>query len=303
MISSTKRAVIQSGIITTQTPQINHRTNFHRSCKNPVTANTRQIGATMESEHLPNFRLDAKVAVITGATAGIGRGLAHGLAAAGAAVAVTGRDLANARVVADSISDAGGRASAHLLDVTDMATIHRAVEEIDHLHGSIDVLVANAGLGHNASALDVTEDHWDSIMDVNLKGAFFTAQACARLMINSNGGRIIMISSQASLVGIQDHVAYCASKGGVNQMVRVLALEWGPSGVNVNAVAPTFIRTPGTAERLDDPAYLAAVLDRIPAGRVGQIRDVTGAVLFLASEAGSLANGSVVSVDGGWTAQ
>ena len=122
-------------------------------------------------------------------------------------------------------------------------------------------------------------------------------------MVANGSGRIVVISSQASLVGIRDHVAYSASKGGVNQMVRVLALEWGPLGVTVNAVAPTFIYTPGTAERLDDPDYRADVVDRIPLGEVGEIRDVAGAVVYLASEAGAMVNGSVLSVDGGWTAQ
>jgi len=141
------------------------------------------------------------------------------------------------------------------------------------------------------------------MMDVNLKGAFFTAQACAKHMVAAGRGRVIAMSSQASLVGIEDHVAYSASKGGLNQMVRVLALEWGPLGVTVNAVAPTFIYTPGTAERLDDPDYRAAVVARIPVGEVGEIRDVTGAVVYLASEAGAMVNGSVLTVDGGWTAQ
>jgi NAD(P)-dependent dehydrogenase (short-subunit alcohol dehydrogenase family) len=141
------------------------------------------------------------------------------------------------------------------------------------------------------------------MMDVNLKGLFFTAKACARLMIEHGSGRVIAMSSQASLVGIRDHVAYSASKGGVNQMVRVLALEWGPLGITVNAVAPTFIYTPGTAERLDDPEYLAAVVDRIPVGHVGEIKDVAGAVVYLASEAGAMVNGAIVTVDGGWTAQ
>jgi len=257
----------------------------------------------MESENLPSFQLTHKVAVVTGATAGIGRGLTDALAAAGAIVAVTGRDLESASRVADSITEVGGRASAHHLDVTDLPSITTAVDEIVELHGSLDVLVANAGLGHNAAALEVTEEHWDSIMDVNLKGMFFTAQACARHMVAAGSGRIVAISSQASLVGIPDHAAYSSSKGGVNQMVRVLALEWGPLGLTVNAVAPTFIHTPGTAERLDDPTYLASVLERIPIGRVGRIRDVAGAVIYLASEAGALVNGSILSVDGGWTAQ
>jgi NAD(P)-dependent dehydrogenase (short-subunit alcohol dehydrogenase family) len=256
----------------------------------------------MESPHLPSRGHDRPVVLVTGAARGIGVGLCEALAAAGAIVAVTARSLADADTVATRIAAAGGTATAHVLDVTAVSSIEDAVAGVVAIHGRLDVLVANAGLGANQPALDVTEDHWDSMMDVNLKGLFFTAQACARHMVAHGTGRVIAMSSQASLVGIRDHVAYSSSKGGVNQMVRVLALEWGPLGVNVNAVAPTFIYTPGTAERLDDPAFLASVVDRIPVGHVGQIKDVAGAVIYLASEAGVMVNGSILTVDGGWTA-
>lgn len=255
------------------------------------------------SEHLPSFSLSGRVAIVTGASRGIGRGLAEALGAAGAVVAVTARDQPDAKVVADAIISAGGKASAHALDVTRVDSIRDVVDTVASAHGRIDVAVLNAGLGANLPALDVDEAHWDSMMDVNLKGAFFTAQACARHMVAAGAGRIVAISSQASTVGIVDHVAYSSSKGGMNQMVRVLALEWGPLGVTVNAVAPTFIYTPGTAERLDDPNYRAGVVERIPLGDVGRIRDVAGAVIYLASEAGTLVNGSILAVDGGWTAQ
>ena len=257
----------------------------------------------MESAHLPSLGLDGQVVLVTGASRGIGEGLCEALAAAGASVAVTARSLADAEAVATRIATAGGTATAHALDVTVLASIEDAVAGVVATHGRLDVLVANAGLGANLAALDVTEDHWDSMMDVNLKGLFFTAQACARHMVAEGSGRVIAMSSQASVVGIRDHVAYSSSKGGVNQMVRVLALEWGPLGVNVNAVAPTFIYTPGTAERLDDPVFLASVVDRIPVGHVGQIKDVAGAVIYLASEAGAMVNGTILTVDGGWTAQ
>jgi NAD(P)-dependent dehydrogenase (short-subunit alcohol dehydrogenase family) len=257
----------------------------------------------MDSEHLPSLGLDDLVVVVTGASRGIGEGLCSALAAAGASVAVTARRLDDATRVADNIVAAGGAAAPFALDVTDLASINAAVEDIVEQLGRIDVLVANAGLGNNAPALEVTESHWDSMMDVNLKGLFFTAQACARFMVRQGSGRVIAMSSQASLVGIRDHVAYSSSKGGVNQMVRVLALEWGPLGVTVNGIAPTFIYTPGTAERLDDPDFLASVVDRIPVGQVGQIKDVAGAVIYLASDAGKMVNGAILPVDGGWTAQ
>jgi NAD(P)-dependent dehydrogenase (short-subunit alcohol dehydrogenase family) len=257
----------------------------------------------MHSEHLPSFSLTGQVAVVTGANRGIGRGIVDALAAAGATVAVTARSLDEADRVALEVIAAGGAATAHVLDVSDVGSINSAMDDIVKRHGRIDVLVANAGLGANHPALDVTEADWDEMMTVNAKGLFFSAQAAGRVMVAQGSGRIIAISSQASTVGIRDHAVYCASKGAVNQFVRVLALEWGALGVTVNGVAPTFIYTPGTAERLDDPAYLKGVVDRIPMGKVGRIADVAGAVIYLASDAASMVNGSILSVDGGWTAQ
>jgi len=169
--------------------------------------------------------------------------------------------------------------------------------------GGLDVLVANAGLGANHPALQVTEADFDELMAVNLRGLFFSCQAAARHLLARGRGRIVAMSSQASLVGIRDHALYCASKGGVNQLVRVLALEWGPLGVTVNAVAPTFVYTPGTAERLDQPEYRRRVVERIPVGDVATIDDVAAAVLYLASDAARMVNGAVLPVDGGWTAQ
>jgi NAD(P)-dependent dehydrogenase (short-subunit alcohol dehydrogenase family) len=225
------------------------------------------------------------------------------LAAAGATVAVTARRADDADEVANEVLAAGGSASSHLLDVGDIGSIQSAVRDVVALHGRLDVLVANAGLGANHPALDVGEHDWDDMFDVNAKGLFFTAQAAGRVMVTQGEGRIIAISSQASLVGIRDHAVYCASKGAVNQIVRVLALEWGDRGVTVNAVAPTFIYTPGTAERLDDPDYLRGVVDRIPMGHVGAIADVAGAVVYLASDAAAMVTGTILPVDGGWTAQ
>jgi 2-deoxy-D-gluconate 3-dehydrogenase len=245
-----------------------------------------------------DFRLDGKVALVTGASRGIGRGVATALAHAGAKLAVAARDEAELATLGSEIG-----ALVAPLDVRSVASIRACVDRVASELGSVDILVNNAGLGANHAALDVTEADFDEMMAVNLKGLFFCCQAAARHMLARGYGRIVNMSSQASLVGIRDHAVYCASKGGVNQLTRVLALEWSARGVTVNAVAPTFIYTPGTKERLDQPSFRDAVLARIPAGRVGTIADVAAAVIYLASEAAGLVTGAVLPVDGGWTAQ
>lgn len=251
----------------------------------------------------PDFSLDGKVAVVTGASMGIGYGLAKALAGAGAKVAVAARDTKKLAQLVSEIEADGGTAAAFALDVRSVPAIGETFAVINAHFGRLDILVNNAGLGDNHPAETVTEADWDTMMAVNLKGSFFAAQAAGRIMLEQGEGRIVNISSQAGSVGIRDHAVYCATKGGVDQYTRVLALEWGHRGVTVNAVAPTFIYTPGTAERLDQPEYLQGVLDRLPIGRVGTIADVAGAVIYLASPAGGLINGAVLMVDGGWTAQ
>jgi NAD(P)-dependent dehydrogenase (short-subunit alcohol dehydrogenase family) len=251
----------------------------------------------------PRFDLDGQVALVTGASRGIGHDLALAIARAGGRVAVAARTVDDLRSLAAQIEAEGGSAHPVPLDLRDLASIEAAVAETAERFGQIDILVNNAGLGTNHDALDATEGEWDELMEVNLKGLFFACQAAGRRMVPRGYGRIVNMSSQAGHVGIRRHAAYCASTGGVEQLTRVLALEWAPHGVTVNAVAPTFIRTPGTAERLDQPAFLADVLARIPLGRVGSTTEVAAAVIFLASPAAGLVTGSVISVDGGWTAQ
>jgi NAD(P)-dependent dehydrogenase (short-subunit alcohol dehydrogenase family) len=255
------------------------------------------------SDPAPSFSLAGKVAVVTGANRGIGRDLALALAGAGARVAAAGRDRPGLEEVCAEIEAAGGDALAVELDVADTARIAPAMDETRRHFGSVDILVNNAGLGANHPAEEVTESDWDTMMAVNLRGLFFCCQAAGRIMLEQGAGRIVNMSSQAGVVGIRDHAVYSASKGGVNMLTRVLALEWSGRGVTVNAIAPTFIYTPGTADRLDQPESLQGVLDRLPIGRGGTTRDVAGAVIYLASPAGSMVTGHILLVDGGWTAQ
>jgi NAD(P)-dependent dehydrogenase (short-subunit alcohol dehydrogenase family) len=249
--------------------------------------------------YAPNFRLDGKVALVTGASRGIGYGLARALAEVGAQVAVSARD----EQALNALSAELPGSLAVPMDLRSVDSIRAGVARVEQHFGRLDILVNNAGLGANHPALDVTEADWDELMDVNLKGSFFCAQAAARGMVARGYGRIVNMSSQASVVGIVDHAVYCASKGGVNQLTRVMALEWSKHGVTVNAVGPTFIYTPGTAERLDNPQYRENVLRRIPANQIGDIADVAGAVIYLASDAAKLVTGTCLLVDGGWTAQ
>jgi NAD(P)-dependent dehydrogenase (short-subunit alcohol dehydrogenase family) len=251
----------------------------------------------------PNFDVGGRVALVTGASRGIGHDLVLALAAVGARVAAAARRPGDADAVVREATDAGGDAAAVAMDLTDRASIVRAVDETVERFGRIDLLVNNAGLGTNHDALDATEEEWDELFAVNVRGLFFACQAAGRRMVEQRSGRIVNMASQAGLVGIPRHAAYAASKGAVIALTRVLALEWAPFGIAVNAVAPTFVRTPGTAERLDDPAFLGDVLARIPVGRVGTTTDVAGAVLYLASPAASLVTGTVLVVDGGWTAR
>jgi 2-deoxy-D-gluconate 3-dehydrogenase len=176
--------------------------------------------------------------------------------------------------------------------------VEDAVKAFDH----IDILVNNAGINIPQWAVDVTEEAWDNIMDINLKGLFFVAQAVGKVMIQQKKGKIINVSSQAGSVGLLRRAAYCTSKGGVNLLTKVLAIEWAPHNIKVNAIAPTFIETPMTQPMFQDKSFRDYVLGNISLGRLGKPEDVVGAVIYLASEASDLVTGHVLLIDGGWTA-
>lgn len=251
----------------------------------------------------PSFSLEGRVAMVTGANKGLGHDLALALGGAGARVAAAARDPGKVAAVVEAIAADGGEAAPVRLDLTERASIERAMEEVVARFGRLDILVNNAGLGTNHDAVDATEAEWDELMAVNVRGLFFACQSAARRMIPQGYGRIVNMASQAGLVGIPRHAAYTASKAAVIGLTKVLALEWAPHGITVNALAPTWVYTPGTAERLDDPAFLAGVLARIPVGRVGTTTDIAAATIYLASEHAGMVTGSVLVVDGGWTAQ
>lgn len=254
-------------------------------------------------KNYPNFRLDGKVALVTGAARGLGRACALALAEAGADVALGLRDIGTAPDLVQDIESMGRHALSLQMDVSSMEQIKSAVEKAVKHFGRIDILVNNVGVAPANPAEKVTEEDYDTTMDLNVKASFFTAQAVGKQMIKQGGGRVINMSSQAGFVALQDEAIYCTSKAAINHLTRNLASEWAKYNIMVNAVAPTFIETPGTEPWLNDPDFRQSVIDRIPLGRIGKPVEVAGPVVFLASDAASLITGSVLLIDGGWTAR
>ena len=257
----------------------------------------------MEKTAGPNFDLTGKIALVTGAGRGLGYHIALALAAYGADVAVCSRTRVELEQVRDAIRAEGRRALAVTADITRIPEIHAMVEKVVEEFGRIDILINNAGINIPQWAVDVTEESWDKVMDINLKGLFFCAQAVGKVMIGQKSGKIINVSSQAGTVAIQQRAAYCSSKGAVNQLTKLLALEWARYNINVNAVSPTFIETPFSEPMFKNEEFRRFVLGNILLGRIGKPSDVTGAVVYLASPAADLVTGHILLVDGGWTAQ
>ncbi|MBC6981286.1 SDR family NAD(P)-dependent oxidoreductase [Caulobacter sp. 17J80-11] len=248
---------------------------------------------------LPSYRLDGKKALITGAGRGIGAAAAAVFAQAGAAVSLCARTSAEVEALAQDIRDAGFQADAFTLDVTDIAAVRREIEA----RGPFDILLNNAGANRIRPITEVTEEDFDAVLDLNLKAALFVAQAVAKgLLAAGKPGSIINVSSQMGHVGGPGRSLYSASKFALEGLTKCMAIDLAPHGVRVNTICPTFIETALTRPILDTPGTREHVLSRIKFGRLGQMDELSGPLLLLASDASSLMTGSAVMVDGGWTA-
>ncbi|MFS0635570.1 glucose 1-dehydrogenase [Mesobacillus foraminis] len=251
---------------------------------------------------LPSFSLGGKVAVVTGAGRGIGRALAIGFAEAGADVALIARTEGDLKDTAGIIKEMGRKALPIRADVTSGEEIHNAISRIHGKWGKIDVLINNAGMNIRSKALEVSEQEWQTIMDTNLKSAFMMSQEVGALMKEQDtGGRIINIASVAGHVALRTGVVYASTKAAMIQMTKVLAMEWGQYGINVNSIGPWYFKTPLTEKLLADEEYLRDILAVTPLDRVGELPELVGPAVFLSSDAGSYVTGQTLFVDGGMT--
>jgi NAD(P)-dependent dehydrogenase (short-subunit alcohol dehydrogenase family) len=250
----------------------------------------------------PSFSLRGRKALVTGASRGIGEALATGLAEAGADVAVAARDDSSLKAVAAAITGAGRRSAAIAIDVRDTVAIRIGVDKAAQALGGLDILVNNAGVEEVRDSLAVDEVLWDRIVDTNLKGAFFCAQAAARVMAAGKGGAILNICSLTSEVGVPTAVPYGSSKSGLLGMTRALAAEWGGKGIRVNGIGPGYFRTDLTEVFYRNAEWQQAMLAKIPLGRFGRLGDLVGAAVFLCSDAAAYVTGQCLYIDGGYMA-
>ncbi len=247
----------------------------------------------------PSFRLDGRRALVTGASSGIGQGCAVALAEAGAHVVLAARGIDRLEETVEALRAQGHACEALALDVADVDAVQKAVGH----HEPFEVLVNSAGLAIHGPALETRTADFDTVMNVNLRGAYFLAQAVAqRLMAADKPGSLITISSQMAHVGGIDRSVYCASKFAVEGFTKAMAIEWGRSGIRINTICPTFVRTPLTEQTFDQPERVRWIEEKIKLGRTGVVEDIMGSVLYLASDASALVTGTALMVDGGWTA-
>jgi NAD(P)-dependent dehydrogenase (short-subunit alcohol dehydrogenase family) len=253
------------------------------------------------STTLERFRLDNKVALVVGGSRGLGQAMALALSSAGANVCVVSRSAQDLQKTVDAISKMG-RAGKYVAADVSHEEVERLVDQVVKLFGRIDILVNSQGTVHLQPSINFDAAAWQNVMDVNLKSVVLCCKHVGRVMLNQGKGKIINISSVRGFQGRAEDMAYAPSKGAVNQLTRSLAIEWGPKGINVNGIAPVFTLTPINVSFLNDPVKKGWVLSRIPMKRLGQLDDLFGPVVFLASEASNFVNGHILPVDGGWLA-
>lgn len=247
----------------------------------------------------PSMRLDGKRALVTGASSGIGLACATALSQAGAAVTLVARSEAPLSALADALRETGAAVDTLAFDITDIGAIETFIAKDE----PYDILVNSAGLARHGPSLATTQADFDATVDLNIKAAFFLSRAiAARLIDAGRGGSLINLSSQMAHVGAQDRAVYCATKHAVEGFTKAMAIEWGPHDIRINTVCPTFIRTPLTQATFNDPEKAAWITDKIKLPRIGEVTDIMGPVVFLASDAAALITGTSLLVDGGWTA-
>lgn len=246
--------------------------------------------------------LKEKTVIVTGGSKGIGKDIALTFAKLGANVVISGRDQTKLEETLIELREFNEKCMAVRGDLSDISQVKQLIEKTATAFGTIDVLINNAGVNIAKPAMEVTEEDWDTVLDLNLKTAFFASQAAAKYMLEQKSGRIINIASQMAFVGYIKRAAYCSSKGGLVQLTKALAVEWAKSGIRVNAVAPTFIETELTAKMFEDAQFKEDVERRILLDGLSQPKDISGAVLYLASDLANFVTGETIKVDGGWTA-
>lgn len=246
--------------------------------------------------------LENKTVVVTGGSRGIGKDIARTFAKLNANVVISGRNRAVLDSALQDLKSYNPRCIAVSGDLSDVVQVRELIDTAASEFGTVDVLINNAGVNIAKPAMEVTEEDWDTVLDLNLKTAFFASQAAAKYMLEQQSGRIINIASQMAFVGYVKRAAYCSSKGGLVQLTKALAVEWAKQGIRVNAVAPTFIETELTARMFDDKEFKKDVDSRILLDGLSQPEDISGAVLYLASNLANFVTGETIKVDGGWTA-
>ena len=251
---------------------------------------------------LAHFDLSGKVAMVTGSTRGLGEVAAMALAKAGADLAICGRNKDDLKRVSTAVMETGKAAEGFHLDVTSAGSVRDGVNHILEHFGKIDILVNNAGVNHRVPVLEYDEEAWDRVINTNLKGYFLVAKAVVPQMIDRGYGKVINMSSILGTVALPNQLAYAASKGGVDQMTKVMAVEWAKQGVRVNAIGPTYFETDLVTQIRNDPERFNFINERTPMGRWGYLNELEGIVIFLAAPASDFITGQTIYIDGGWTA-